>query len=247
MERVIRTPNPHLRPGRPGRLGRVVLAALAVSLSLLTPAAAGTAENGVPRDEELHYDWRLGGFLGTVAGLFLPSSGEGVMSVEPVGDGMLATELMITSPESEAGEHWRYGSKISRDSGYALEAWNSYRWRDKNEQERVRIDDPEALDIVSGIYRIRRELPPAARTMRIWSDGKIYPVVVVPHGVERRKIGGERISTLHYSVRGYRAAGSRHWKGRLDLWLARDAAATPLEMHISRSGANLKLELQDRP
>jgi hypothetical protein len=234
-----------LRPCQPRRAVRRALPAALAVLLLTLPLAAGAAEGGPPRTEELRYDWRLGGFLGTVAGFFLPDSGEGVMSIEPVDDGMLATELMITSPDGAAGEHWRYGSKISGDSGYATEAWNSYQWRDKKEQERVRIEEEGAFDIVSGIYRIRRELPQAAKPMRIWSDGKVYPVVVIPRGEEKRKVGGRKIATRHYTVRGYRAGEGRYWKGSLDLWLAKDAAATPVEMHISRSMANLKLELRD--
>ena len=242
-----RSPVPGSRGGRgPRPVGRgpaASLAALLLGLSLTL--AAGAAENGVPRQEELHYDWHLGGFLGTVAGIFLPSSGQGVMSIEPAGGGMLTTELLITSPGSQPGEHWRYGSKITGDSGYATEAWNSYQWRDKKEQERVQIEEDGALDIVAGIYRIRRDLPTTAKQMRIWSDGKIYPVVVIPKGEERRRIGGEKVPTLRYTVRGYRAGEGRYWKGSLDLWLAKDAAATPVEMHISRSMANLKLELKD--
>ena len=230
----------------------LVVALLAVcgpATAKTLPRPAGTAEplHKVPRSEELHYDWHLGGFLGTVAGIFLPSSGEGVLSVQPSGDDTLSTELLITSPESAAGEHWRYGSKIAGDSGYALEAWNSYKWRDKSDEERVVIDHPSARDVVSGIYQIRRELPTVPKTMQIWSDGKIYPVVVIPRGEESRKIDGRKIDTLHYEVRGYRAGDGRHWKGSLELWLAEDAAATPVEMHISRSLANLRLELQHPP
>jgi len=230
---------------------RGALAAVLVLGALPQAALAAASEpvpvHQVPRSEELHYDWHLGGLLGTLAGLFLPSSGEGVMSVEPAGDGMLSTELLITSPDSEVGEHWRYGSKIASDSGYALEAWNSYKWRDKSDQERVAIDHPRVRDVVSGIYQIRRELPARPRTMQIWSDGKIYPVVVIPRGAERRRVDGRKIDTLHYSVRGYEARSGHRWKGSLELWLARDAAATPVEMHIERSLANLRLELHQPP
>ena len=105
------------------------------------------------------------------------------------------------------------------------------------------IDHPRVRDVVSGIYQIRRELPARPRTMQIWSDGKIYPVVVIPRGDERRRVDGRKIDTLHYSVRGYESRSGRRWKGSLELWLARDAAATPVEMHIERSLANLRLEL----
>jgi hypothetical protein len=231
------------------QIGRGALAAVLVLFALPQAALAAAFEpvpaHQVPRSEVLHYEWHLGGLLGTLAGLFLPSSGDGVMSVEPAGDGMLSTELLITSPDSEAGEHWRYGSKIASDSGYALEAWNDYQWRDKNNEEREVIEQPRVRDVVSGIYQIRRELPERPRTMQIWSDGKIYPVVVIPRGEERRRVDGRKIDTLHYSVRGYESSSGRRWKGSLELWLARDAAATPVEMHIERSLANLRLELHE--
>ncbi len=213
------------------------------------PAAHATEYGGpsVPQNEELVYDWRLGGFVGTMAGLFLPNHGQGVLSVKPDDDGMLATELMITSPDGQAGEHWRYGSLITRDEGYAREAWNTYRWRDKSEDERATIDEPQVRDIVSGIYQIRRELPRTSHHMRIWSDGKIYPVVVIPKGEDVRKINGHKVPTRHYKVRGFRSQEGRYWKGSLEIWLARDAAATPVEMHIERSLANLRLQLRELP
>lgn len=222
---------------------------LAAVLLALGPVATATevVPHLVPQSEELTYDWRLGGFLGTLAGIFLPSRGEGVMSVKPAGDDMLATELMITSPDGAEGEYWRYGSKITRGEGYAREAWNSYQWRDKKDDERAVISEPRARDIVAGIYQIRRELPQTSQQMRIWSDGKIYPVVVIPRGEETRKIDGRKVATRHYTVRGYRAPDQRYWKGSLEIWLAKDAAATPVEMHIERSLANLKLELRDLP
>lgn len=221
-------------------------------LVVLLAPLAGASEiadkvHQVPQREELAYDWRLGGFVGAMAGLFLPNKGTGVMSVEPAGDDMLKTELLITSPEAKADEYWRYGSRITAQGGYAREAWNSYQWRDKEEHERAEVEEPRVRDIVAGIYQIRRELPEEPQQMRIWSDGKIYPVVVIPKGVDTVKVNGERVRTLRFSVRGYRAPGQRLWKGSLELWLARDSAATPVRMHIERSLANLRLHLRDLP
>lgn len=233
--------------------------ALAAASALLVAVAAAAATTDapttdppatgshVPRDERLVYDWHLGGFVGTVAGLFLPSRGQGVMSVEPGSDDTLRTELMITSPHSAEGEFWRYGSRIRAGTGHALEAWNSYRWRDEAKEERSEVEAQGVRDIVSGIYHIRRELPRSPQKMSIWSDGKIYLVLVIPRGVEQRKVNGRKISTLHYTVKGDQAAGGRKWKGSLEIWLARDPAATPVEMHIRRSLANLNLEIQELP
>lgn len=240
MRLISRTPPLRVAP---------LLAVLAVLAILAVPATEATEYQGhsVPQDEELVYDWHLGGFVGAVAGLFLPNHGQGVLSVAPSDDGMLSTELMITSPEGEEGEHWRYGSLITREEGYAREAWNTYQWRDKSEDERATIEEPKVRDIVSGIYQIRRELPQTSHHMRIWSDGKIYPVIVIPKGEDVRKINGSKVRTRHYKVRGFRSDDGRYWKGNLEIWLARDAAATPVEMHIERSLANLRLQLQELP
>jgi hypothetical protein len=243
-----------------------LLAAVAVSLSAAPPTTPLSPH--VPSEEVLRYDWRLGGFVGFVAGFFLPNRGVAVMSVRPAdgggdgsaaddgnadaeGDGpQLVTELLITSPAAAEGDHWRYGSRIEADSGQALEAWSSYKWREKTNAEGEVIEQPAVLDIVSAIYAIRRRLPQRPTPLRVWSDGKIYPVEVVPRGFEQRKVAGRRLTTLHYTVRGDAeavAAGGRPWKGKLELWLARDAVATPVQIYIERSFANLRLELAAPP
>lgn len=215
---------------------------LAAALALAAPAGATD-----PVSEEYRYRWHLGSLLGKVAGLFLPSHGEGVLRVAPAGGGNLTSELLITSEESKAGEYWRYGSELDPSTGRAVRAWSSYRWRGEEKSRSAEIDDDGVLDVVSGIWSIRRDRPEKPRRMEIWSDGKIYPVVVVPRGLETRTIDGRQILTRHFSVRGYDAPGKRRWKGSLELWLAEDAVATPVEIRIERSLADLRLELQDPP
>jgi hypothetical protein len=100
------------------------------------------------------------------------------------------------------------------------------------------------LDIASGIYAIRRDPPTKSRRMEIWSDGKTYPVVVIPLGNETRRIGKEKVATRHYSVRGVETPGQRKWKGKLDLWLTKDATATPVGILISRNLADVRMDLK---
>lgn len=222
---------------------------------LLVPAvAASTAtaapdewEHAVPQREEIHYRWDLGGLLGVVAGLFLPGEGRGVMTVEPAGDGQLESELMVTSPDSREGEFWQYGSRIDAATGHAVEAWDAYRWRGEEDRDRQEIEVPGVYDMVSAIYAIRRQLPRTAHHMKVWSDGKIYPVVVIPGGDEVRTVAGRQVPTRHYTVRGYRGGEGRYWKGSLELWLAHDPPATPVEIHIRRSLAKLRLVAIDQP
>jgi len=230
----------HDTPRRRLRLSTSALLAAALVFSSLPALAAEAAP------EELHYRWNLGRLLGRVAGIFLPNEGDGVMTLVPR-NGDVVTELVITSEHSRDGEFWRYGSQIDSESGYAERAWSSYRWRGEAKSKQQDLADETVMDVVSGIYAIRRDPPTTSRHMEIWSDGKIYPVVVIPKGEVTRTIDGRRVLTRHYTVRGYKAAEGRFWKGSLELWLAKDAAATPVEIHITRDLAALQLRLQSLP
>jgi len=246
------------------RLPTPTAVALAVAATL-TPAAAapafaasgdpGAASGAgsaistprVPDVESLHYRWRLGGLVGSLAAIFLPDEGRGLMTIQPSADGELTTELLITSQDSKKGEFWRYGSEIDAGTGYALDAWSSYKWRNKERDRRDRVTEPRVYDMVAAIYAIRRRLPQSTEKLRVWSDGKIYPVEVLLRGVEKRQVGGVEVDTVHYTVQGDKAAEGRYWKGTIELWLARDGAATPVELHIERSLAALRLHLTDPP
>jgi hypothetical protein len=228
------------------RRGACFLAALVLVAATLLAAPPAAAAEAVHGPEELHYRWNLGRLLGRVAGIFLPSEGDGVMTMRRA-NGDYVTELVITSEHSREGEFWRYGSQIDPKSGFAEKAWSSYRWRGEAKSKREELNGANVIDIVSGIYAIRRDPPKASRHMEIWSDGKIYPVTVIPKGEATRQIGGQAVATRHYTVRGYKTAGGRYWKGALELWLANDAAATPVEMHITRDMAALQLRLQSLP
>jgi hypothetical protein len=219
----------------------------ALLLAVLTLAAALPAQASDPVSEEYRYRWRLGNLLGKVAGLFLPSHGEGVLRVTPAGGGNLTSELLITSHESRAGEYWRYGSELDPETGRAVRAWSSYRWRGEEKVKRAEIEAEGVVDVVSGIWAIRRDPPLRPRRMEIWSDGKIYPVVVAPRGRETRVVAGREVATRHFTVTGYDVPGKRRWKGSLELWLAEDPQATPVEIRIARPLANLRLELQGPP
>ena len=233
------------------------LCSLALALTLLTGVAvpvgaaeaptASTVETSAVEAEEYRYYWRLSKFLGVIAGLFFPSRGQGVLSFTPEGESSMLSELLITSTRSEQGDYWRYGSEMNLLTERTVRAWSSYRWRGEDKEREGEVDDEGVVDVVSGIYRLRRDPPERPRAMEIWSDGKIYPVTVVPVGVEKRKIAGTSIETLHLSVRGRDVPGAREWKGRLDLWFARDEAATPVEILIYRSGIGVHLKLAEAP
>ena len=215
----------------------------AAVLALLLMAPSGAS--GQRRlDEEFQYQWQLRNFLGTMAGLFLPNHGQGSLTFKSVEGGHMRSELTITSNVAKQGEFFRYGSEIDTRTLQPIRAWSAYSWRGETKSKSEPIAQVGVLDVASGIYAIRQDPPQKSRRMEIWSDGKIYPVVVIPLGLENRKLpGGKTMSTRHYSIRGIDAPNRRKWKGKLDLWLSRDEAATPVEILISRNLADVHMQL----
>jgi hypothetical protein len=224
--------------------GLLLLAALAL------PAAARAAEpspSTPPASEEFHYRWALHNFLGTIAGLFLPNHGEGELTFKTTESGHLKSERMITSREA-GGDYWRYGAEIDPARLQPIRAWSSYAWRGKSKSESQEITQQGVIDIVSAIYSIRNDPPEKPRRVDIWSDDKVYPVLIMPRGSERRTLPAGAVDTRHYAIRGIDSgAGRRQWKGKVDLWLATDPAATPVVIQISRSLADVRLELTSLP
>jgi|HubBroStandDraft_3_1064219.scaffolds.fasta_scaffold02367_3 hypothetical protein len=236
---------------------RVLLLAVLAGLApaVLAPArgwaaqpVTGTGPNGaagpVGAGEEFHYRWQLGNLVGYLAGLFLPRSGNGELTFRDDHNGHLLTELVITSPDGHDGEYFRYGSEIDDRTLQPLRAWTSYFWRGRSKSKVKEIEQKGVLDIVSGLYVIRRQLPQQEQRLEIWSDGDIFPAAIIPRGREKRLIGGRPIDTLHYAIRPVSEPGRPRWKGKIDFWFATDPAATPVEIDISRSLADVRLVLQ---
>jgi len=210
-----------------------------LALLAVGPVASQPAK---PQSEVFEYHWQLRNFLGTLAGLFLPRQGDGSLTFKSLGNGHMQSELTITSGAARQGEYFRYGSEIDIRTLQPIRAWSSYSWRGETKSKSSPIEQSGVLDIASGIYSIRQDPPEKTRRMEIWSDGKIYPVVVIPLGVEsRRTREGKKLDVRHYSIRGIDVPerGNR-WKGKLDLWLARDEASTPVEILLSRNLADVR-------
>jgi hypothetical protein len=223
------------------KLRRSLLVSTLASLLIVPAGASGQSRT----DEEFQYRWQLRNFLGTMAGLFLPNRGEGSLTFKTVGNGHLRSELTITSDTAKQGEYFRYGSEIDTRTLQPIRAWSAYSWRGETKSKTEPIEQNGVLDVASGIYAIRQNPPDKSRRMEIWSDGKIYPVVVIPLGNENRKArDGKVVTVRHYSIRGVESPGRRRWKGKLDLWLSRDEAATPVEIVISRNLADVHMELK---
>lgn len=232
----MRYPSPHRAAAHAGRRAHRALVAGALLLfAVAAPAAA----------EALTYRWSLRGFAGRVAGLVLPNEGKGELRTEAKGAGYV-TELEITSPKSGKGEYFLYGSE-TRGDGYTTEAWSSYRWRGEEKSKRDRVSTPDVVDVASGIRLIRERSPKSPLRLRIWSDGKVYPVTVQRVATENVHVPAGVFRTDHYRVRGVRADGQRYWKGGIDLWLAQDAERTPVAIQVERGMANVRLELMPEP
>jgi hypothetical protein len=227
------------------RKNTILVLALTLAGSLALPASGRAAAPG--GDEDFHYRWSLRNFVGVIAGLFLPRQGDGQLTSKMQPNGHLKSELTITSSGHE-GEFWRYGAEIDPEHLQPIRAWSSYVWRGKAKSKNSDIDQHGVLDIVSGIYSIRKDPPAKSRRMSIWSDGDLYDVVVIPRGLERRSlVDGSSVDTRHYAIRGVDLPGKDEWKGKIDLWLALDDASTPVVIQISRALADVRLELKSLP
>lgn len=221
------------------------IASAMIAAVLLLPSMGGS-EEGPPVNEEFRYRWQLSNLMGAVAGLFFPRQGEGSLTFMRT-NGHLKSELTITSPQSKQEGYFRYGSEIDVRTLQPIRAWSSYSWRGESKSKNEEVSKDGVLDVAAGIYAIRSDPPTKSRKMQIWSDGKIYPVVVIPMGIEMRQLPHGKVAARHYSIRGVNIRGQRKWKGKLDLWLATDAAATPVEILISRNMADVRMELMSRP
>ena len=178
----------------------------------------------------------------------MPSGGEGTLTREQLPDGNLRTELRITSTAHPGGDYFLYGAEWAPATGTTIRAWSSQRWRGKEKAKRAEVGQAGVVDVATAVYVLRRDPPKVARQLEIWSDGKLYPVLVLPHGVEQRRVGGREIEVRHFSVRAYQMPDRRAWKGQLDLWFADDGEATPVEILVARSSVRVRLELvESRP
>ena len=223
---------------------RTALLLTLLALLVAGPWASTAAAQPVRGDEEFQYRWQLRNIIGTLAGLFLPNRGEGFLTFKKDGNGHLRSELTITSAVAKQGEYFRYGSEVDTHTLQPIRAWSSYSWRGETKSKSAEITVNGVLDIASGIYAIRLDPPKKTRRMEIWSDGKIYPVIVLPQEIETRTLDGKKIQVQKFSIRGFDSPNRERWKGRLDLWLARDEAATPVEILISRNLADVRMELK---
>jgi hypothetical protein len=212
---------------------------IAVAVAASQPLAA---QSEASVDEVLEYRWRLQGVPGLVGRLFFPTRGDGTLITSEGENGRLESELKVTARKA-GGDFWLYGALIEPARSRTVRAWNSYRFRKREKERKADLDDPEIIDITSGIYMLRNDPPSSPRPLKIWSDGKIYPVLVSPEGVESRKIGGRSASVEHFSVTARKVPGERVWSGRMDIWFAPDEVSTPVEIDFRAKRGRVRMVL----
>jgi hypothetical protein len=209
----------------------------ALGLALMAAGFAGAAPAAGGAEEVIAYQWRLRGVGAFVAGFFLPTRGEGQLTTRALPSGRLHSELRITSKDAR-GEYWNYGAEFDPQTGATSKAWSSYSFRGKQRAKKQDVAEPNVMDITSAIFRIRRDPPTVPQRMRIWSDGKIYWVLVSPHG-EGPQNG---VRARHYLIQGLQIQGQTSWNGHVQLWLGDDEAASPVAILIDRGWAGVRLE-----
>lgn len=217
---------------RPARLScaGVLLVAL-----LLGPAPAAAVE-------KLDYRWQLKGFGGFLVGLFFPDSGEASLITEPGPGSGLRTHLEIVSPKRQ-GEYYRYGAEIG-ERGDAVRVWFSSSFRGETKRSEEVLEKSGVLDFAAAIHVLRREMPEEARKLCLWSEGKLYPLVLSPAGVDEIDVSGQSWQARHYLAQGLRIDGERFWKGRFHLWLAFDERRTPVRIVGERGLLTVRLDLE---
>lgn len=197
--------------------------------------------------EELSYRWRLGGVGGTLARIFVPGKGEGRLSVSPQASGELLTELRITSDSARRNDFWSWGARLDGTTGRAVEMWNESHYKQREKRREAEAEGPGVIDIPSGIYRLRTDPPSRPLDLRLWTDGKIYPVRIEPGRRVTRKLDGERRELVYFSIEAREVPGERPWKGRLELWLTPDERSVPVEIIYRRDLGKVHLELVAPP
>lgn len=223
------------------------ISGLFLAVALLS-AAVATAEPTLrpsAGDEMLVYTWKVEGIKGLILRLVAPGRGEGSLTTVLNPRGHFETELHMSAEKRRQGDFWRYGSSVDPGSQRSLRAWSAQKIGDDEKSRQADLEGEDVIDLASGILLVRRDPPTSRRLMRIWSSGRIYPVVIEPQGETWTEFRGRRTRLGIYSIRGYSVPGEREWKGGIELHLADDRSATPVEMIVINKGIQARLRLDE--
>ncbi len=218
---------------------------LLCSLALTGAAGAEPTLRATAGDEMLIYRWKLEGIKGLILRLVAPGRGEGSLTTVLNESGHFETELHMSAENRRLGDFWRYGSSVDPVAQRSLRAWTAQKIGDKERSRKADLEEGDVIDLASGILLVRRDPPTLRRRMRVWSSGRLYPVVIEPRGERRTEFRGRQATVRIYSISGYPVPGEREWNGGLELHLADDASATPVEMFVINKGVRARLRLDE--
>ena len=218
---------------------------LVFCLAMTGTAAAEPTLTAAAGDEKLVYQWKVEGIKGIILRLVAPGRGEGSLTTVLNEEGHFETELHMSAERRRQGDFYRYGSSVDLEAKRSLRAWTAQKIGDKEKSGEADLADGELIDLASGILLIRRDPPTLRRRMRIWSNGKEYPVVVEARGEGQTSFRGRQTKVRIYSISGYHVPGEREWKGGLELHLADDESATPVEMFVANKGVRARWRLDE--
>ena len=226
-------------------LRRRILGVLVAAAFAAQGAAAEPTLKAASSDEQLEYNWRIEGIKGLLLRLVAPGKGEGTLTTVLNEQGHFETELHISAARRRRGDFYLYGSAIDPRTRRSVRAWSAQRIGEKSKSREADLENDDVIDLASGILLVRREPPSERRQMRIWSNGKLYPVTIEPLGERRASFRGREVAVRGYGIRGRRVAGEREWRGGLELYLADDASATPVEIYVLNKGVRVRLLLDE--
>ena len=156
--------------------------------------------------------------------------------------GLVVSQLTITASKERPGEYWRYGAEIDESTGRTLRAWSEYWYRDKYKRNEDEIEGEGVFEFASAIRRFRTELPRSTREIQIWSDGKEYPVLVIPKGTTTLKTG---YTARHFATESVRRPGEKKYGFEFELWFEDQEPHPPVRITGKKGVLRVTLDLQN--
>ena len=207
------------------------------------PVRAATSAEG-RGGEVLRLQWKLAGFLGVIAGLFVPNEGDALLTFVPDDAGRTEIEILVTAPKRE-GEYFLYGAAIDESTGATRQVWDSYAFRDSRKDREQEIEEAAVIDYASAIYHLRWHPPTDVVRMTIWNHGRTYPVEVRPLEAETRKVRGKKLEVRGYVIQGVELDGKTSFDDKYFVYFARDEHSTPVEIAGKRGLVRVRIQLVD--
>jgi len=201
-------------------------------------AQNATADGG----EVVRLRWKLTGFLGFLAGLFVPRSGDALLTFVPLPENRVKIEFLVTTPKRE-GDYYLYGAEVDERTGSPIAVWSSENIKDRRKSYEAIVEDPQTIDYASAIYRLRWHGPDQASLMTIWDRGRSYNTEIEPLGTKKRKISGTRMQARGYVIRGAKGGEGKPFDDKIWLYFAQDDRSTPVEIVGKRGLIRARIEM----